>query len=226
MTTAHTSTTTPAVTKPSWPSEESFIQAANRIGCEVRTIKAFAKVESGSFGPFQSDGRCTILYERHVFDRLTNGRFRGQTIWLGEGSKARNYSLSEKTSGGYGLISHQREKLRIASNLQITPLIRANDSAHMACSWGLFQLMGENYQICGFETIWDFVKAMETSVEFHLLAFTNYCLNNRKRLPNGKTLLDALRSSPPDFLSAALIYNGPKQKGYGKRFQAAYEELG
>ena len=51
-----------------------YERAAAALGCEVAAIRAVAAMESSGDG-FLPDGRPTILFDAHVFNRLTAGRF-------------------------------------------------------------------------------------------------------------------------------------------------------
>ena len=55
--------------------DEDFERAARRLRCDVPAIKAVAQVESRGAG-FLPSGEPKILFEAHIFDRLTAGRFR------------------------------------------------------------------------------------------------------------------------------------------------------
>lgn len=49
---------------------EGIALAAKRLGVDVPTVRAVAEVESNGVG-FLPDGRPKILFERHIFSRLT-----------------------------------------------------------------------------------------------------------------------------------------------------------
>lgn len=185
-----------------YPSEEAFINAAKLIGCRVAMIKAFAQVESGKDGAFLDSGEPVILFERHKFHKFTNGRYGGEYI--------RDLSVPLEVSGisfpkpgGYGPVSIQHKKLQHASKFD-------RESALKSCSWGLFQLMGFNYTLCGFDTLQQFINAMYESVDRHLEGFVSFILTNPKKI-RGKNLRQALIDE--DCKTAAEIYNGP---GYAK----------
>lgn len=203
--------------KADFPSEEAFQLTATNLGINTRTIKAFAKVESGPHGAFLQSlpGQPpVILYERHKFHQFTDGRFDQYSITIND----QIYYLSSVNPGGYGPVSIQHDKLDAAVKLN-------REAALRSCSYGLFQLMGFNYSICGYDSLQRFINAMWQSVDDHLWAFATFVTSNRKTV-NGKSLIQALRETPPDFLTAALIYNGPKQarNGYSIKFKKAYYE--
>lgn len=210
--------------KPDFPSEESFTHAAWLLGCRVETIKAFAQVEAGPHGAFLNDlpgEPPTLLYERHKFHKHTKGKYdlnSGASVELGPKGKKTIYYLSHPSPGGYGPVSIQHDKLDAAVKLN-------RDAALKSCSWGLFQIMGENYEMCGYPTIQRFVTAMYKSVDDHLKAFVQFIRHNKK-VVNGKMLIDAIRGDKngvPDFLTSALIYNGPKMKEYDLKFKRNFE---
>ncbi len=207
--------------KLNYPSESSFIHAAQLLNISVNVIKSFAKVESGTYGAFlpHEPYEPVILYERHVFHRLTEGKYDKEFVEIPNVTGRQVYLLSSPSAGGYGPVGIQHAKLAAACKLD-------RDAALMSCSWGLFQLMGENYSLCGHLTLQSFINAMYNSVDDHLAAFCQFVLNNKKRV-EGKLLIDALRSIPPDFTIASLIYNGPKaiKNGYHIKFRKVYEEL-
>lgn len=186
------------------PSAEAFEAAAHRLGVDVRCIRAVASVESGRFGAFLDNGEPVILFERHVFSRMTSRRFDGATM-----SPYPWGLLSDRRAGGYGPVSVQHRKLRAAVHFD-------HEAALQSCSWGLFQIMGYNYGACGFDNLQAFVNAMYESVDRHLEAFVAF-IEFHPRMHN------ALRDL--DWLTFALLYNGPAQKDYDKRLAAAYEAL-
>jgi hypothetical protein len=56
-------------------SEASIVKAAEDLQCDVATVKAVIDVESR--GGFLEDKRPKILFERHYFSRLTEGKHDG-----------------------------------------------------------------------------------------------------------------------------------------------------
>jgi hypothetical protein len=191
-------------TKQDYPSEEAFISAANRIGCRVEMIKAFAEVESGKNGAFLDTGEPVILFERHKFHKFTKGRYDGSRIGNADSKLTEDQrDISSPKAGGYGPVSIQHRKLHLAINLD-------RESALKSCSWGLFQLMGFNYALCGFATLQSFINAMYENVDRHLEGFVSFILTNPKRV-KGKNLRQALIDE--DCEIAAEIYNG---SGYAK----------
>ena len=176
-----------------------FAAAATRLGCEEAAIRAVAKVES-SRKPFDELGRPTILYERHLFHRLTSGRF------------ARFGDLSHPEWGGYGPFAAQYKKLERAYALDA-------DAALKSCSWGMFQILGENHREAGFASVADFVRAMCRTEADHLNAFVSFIEAHPR-------MHDALRAR--DWTEFARRYNGPAyhRNHYDERIADAYRGFG
>jgi hypothetical protein len=179
--------------------EADFTAAASSLGCDVNAIRAVAKVESAR-AAFDDRGRPTILYERHLFRRMTGGQFDNQP------------DLSNRESGGYGTFASQYGKLERAYALD-------PNAALKACSWGMFQILGMNHQDAGFGTVVDYVKAMCQTETDHLRAFVNFIKAN-------SGMQAALRAR--DWAGFARRYNGPAyhKNRYDERMADAYRQLG
>lgn len=140
--------------------EKDFQTAANKLKCEIAAIKAVAEVESKGKG-FYSNGFPVILFERHKFHKYSGGKF----------DKSHPH-LSNAKAGGYGPAgANQQRKFNEAFALD-------PNAALLSCSWGKFQIMGFNYEVCGFASVNDFVDAMKESEGAQLLAFVNFVIGN------------------------------------------------
>jgi hypothetical protein len=107
----------PAVT------EAEIAALATRLGCSMKQLRAVATVESGR-SAFDTEGRPKMLFERHKFNRFTNGHF-PMSAW------------NNPMAGGYGEDSWN--KLAHAA-------CQDADSAFSAASWGRFQVLGQYWQ--------------------------------------------------------------------------------
>lgn len=177
-----------------------FAGAAAALGCTVPAIRAVAKVAS-SRTPFDDLGRPTILYERHLFHKLTGGVF-----------GARHPDLSNPEAGGYGTCASQYGKLERAYALDA-------DAALKACAWGTFQILGLNHDDAGFTAVADYVRAMCRSEGEQLRALVSVISANP-----GMQL--ALRDR--DWTGFARRYHGPAyhKNNYDQRIADAYWEFG
>lgn len=187
----------------------SYAHAAWFLLVEPAALEAVGEVEAGPYGAFLDDGRPVLLYERHIFHRLTNGRFAGA---IAPGDFPREVSeLSLPTAGGYGAVSIQHDKLAAAAKLD-------RDAALKACSWGCFQILGLNHAEAGFPNLQRFVNAMYRSADDHLRALVMF-------LRHDERLVDALRGH--DWAEFASRYNGPQfaRNKYDVKLAAAYARL-
>lgn len=168
------------------------------FGCEVEMIMAVAEVESLGAG-FDDRNLPVILFERHIFSRLTNRVFDKVAP-----------DLSNKVPGGYGDVKAQHERLNRAVKLN-------RDAALQSASWGKFQLMGFNYKVCGYATLQDFINSMYGSEKEQLQGFMYFI--------DSQGLDSQLRAR--DFAGFAKVYNGKdyKRNKYDVKLEAAYLRL-
>ncbi|MEE9408126.1 MAG: N-acetylmuramidase family protein [Polaribacter sp.] len=178
--------------------ENDYSVAAIIIGCDVATIKAVAEVESAG-GGFNKDGSPKILFEGHWFHRLTNGRF---TNYLN-----RNISYPKWIRTFY----NQNQHKRLDKAVQLD-----RDAALKSASWGKFQIMGFNYDKCGFDNVQQFVNAMYKSEGKQLEAFVNFIISRR--------IDDELRNK--DWAKFAYFYNGSgfRKNKYDEKLAKAYKK--
>lgn len=172
-------------------------RVADELGVPLAALLAVAEVESRG-EPFLPCGRPQILFERHIFHRLTDGEFDGVRP-----------DLSDRSPGGYGRGgAGQYARLEDAMKLHVK-------AALDACSWGRFQVMGFNAELCGWPTVEAFVADICESEAAHLAAFAGYVL--------GAGLRDELRGL--DWRGFARGYNGPdfERHGYHTRMADAYQ---
>jgi hypothetical protein len=136
-------------------SADIYAQIADRYGIEEPVVRAVVSVEAGGAG-FLADGRPKILFERHVFHRLTAGRW-----------DAADREISGPSPGGYrgGAVEYDR----LARAIQLD-----RDSALRSASWGLGQIMGFNAVHAGYGTIEGFVEAMCAGEDLQLWAFAEF----------------------------------------------------
>jgi hypothetical protein len=199
--------------KAQYPSNESINAAALTVGCEPNVIRAIATVESGPYGAFLETGEPVILFEPHIFSRLTKGKYDWYTVSVvldvdGPASidppNARWRVLSRPvwTPKTYGPVSVQHLRLAAAAQLD-------RDAALQSASWGLFQILGTNYKRAGHETLQSFINAAYRSVDDHLAMLVSFILTDPR-------LLKAVRDK--QWLDIARYYNGTGQVNlYGPR---------
>ena len=152
---------------------------ANRLGVFAAEIWTVLAVETSGCG-YLPDRRPQILFERHIFHRLTNRQFDDGDI-------------SDPTPGGYGPPgAHQYDRLARA-------IAKNRNAALQSASWGVAQIMGENFARAGFQGVEDMVDAMSESEDRQLTA-------------TGAFLVATGLTSPlqtHNWSAFARIYNGP-----------------
>ncbi len=185
--------------------EQQYRDAATSLGVTVAHIKAFAEVESRGEG-FLPDGRPKILFERHIFyRRLSEAKSASYAD-----SIARQFpDICNKSTGGY--IGGSAEHDRLAKAVAIDRGI-ALESA----SWGTFQIMGFNWQTCGYTGIQPFVNAAY-SPDRQLELLSGFLKGN-------PAIITAMKQK--NWTRVAELYNGPSQKGYDTKLAAAYKKFG
>jgi len=171
-----------------------FDQAAKELGVETAAIRAVAGVESGGRSGFDAKKRPVIRYENHIFRSLTKKQFDKSHPDLSAPYGSAQYKSTHRF-GGIKYADEQWGLLEAAWAL-------APDAAVQACSWGMFQVMGENYRSVGWTDLQQFVKDMFYSEAQHLRAFLGYCRH--------AGLVPYLKSH--NWAAFAQGYNGPSYR--------------
>lgn len=181
-------------------SRDDVVAVAERLSVRPEAVHAVAEVESGPWGAFLPDGHPVVLFERHLFSRFTGGRW-----------DAERPALSNRRPGRYGKVSAQPRRLAAAKRLD-------HDAAIRATSWGLFQILGDNYVAAGFRSLGEMEAAMRSGVRAHLEAFGSFVYLHSK-------MLDALRRE--DWREFARRYNGPghERHNYAGRIGSAFRSI-
>ena len=160
-----------------------ILNVAAQHGLLPAHIAAVAAVEGAGAG-FLPDGRPKILFEAHIFSRLTGHKFDRSHPAIS--SPKWNRALYQ---GG----AREYDRLEAAIALDET-------AALSSASWGLFQVLGTNHRACGFSTVGEFVRAHVNGGEgAHLRAAVAFMAANG--------LVDRLRKG--DWAGFANGYNGP-----------------
>jgi hypothetical protein len=146
-------------------------------------IKAFATVEANGAGFF--NGYPKILFEPHRFSRLTGRRF-----------DASNPSVSYPRWGMRPYPSTQAGRYdQLLDAIALDPR-----AAFRACSYGKFQILGENSAACGFAgEPWLFAFAQARDEIQQLRAFENFIRSTG--------IVNSLRLA--NWADVARRYNGP-----------------
>jgi hypothetical protein len=160
---------------------EGFSAVTQSLKIKAAEIWAVLAVETTGCG-FLPDRRPKILFERHYFHKLTKGKF---------DKKAPD--VSAPSAGGYGVGgAHQYDRLAQAIQLDRQAALRS-------ASWGLGQVMGDNFKAAGYKDVETMVAAMCDSENAQLAAVGSFLKANK--------LDRALQAH--DWTAFARGYNGP-----------------
>lgn len=163
---------------------------ANAIVIKPAFLKAVTSVESTGSG-FFNNGLCTILYERHIFYNQVIKKF-GSRRAMEWAEKNPNICYKTRSQSAYLGGTREWDRLNLAKNLD-------SECALLSASYGMFQIMGFNYSLCGYDNIGTYVSDMLESERYHLGAVTMFIKNQRG-------LFRAARDC--DFNEFSRLYNG------------------
>jgi hypothetical protein len=167
---------------PGNPLTQGGLNDASKIAdVGLSELWALVSVETSGCG-YLPDRRPKILFERHIFSRLTGRKF-----------DADDPEVSQPSQGGYGPSgTYQYDRLTVAMDLD-------SDAALKSASWGLGQIMGENFKEAGFASVDDMVAGMIAREDNQIAAITAFL--------HSTGMDDALRNH--DWAGFARRYNGP-----------------
>ena len=178
--------------------EEDYQQAAAELGLDVATIKAVVKIEAGAkLEGFWAPGVPVANYSQSLYNKYAK-KGSGRKVTDGkvpEGLKG--YALKEWTS----LVNARKKNA---------------DAADMGTYWGMFQIGGANYKLCGCASVEEMVEKMCESEHAQLELFAKFIKN--------AGMLESLKKK--DWAAFARKYNGPSyaKRGYHTRMAKEYEK--
>jgi hypothetical protein len=200
-------------------SDLEISSVAKDLGIEFASIKAIieveahkekiknndGKIEKVSSG-FLSDGRPAILFEGHIFwNKLKENGKNPKDYQKGNEDILYPSWTKQYYKGGIG----EYERMEKAKKID-------EDAALKSASYGLFQVMGYNFDKEKYKNVEEFVNAQNKSELFQLDAFVSFIKVNN--------LIPYLKNKNwPKF---AEKYNGPKYKEnqYDTKLFKAYEK--
>lgn len=184
-------------------------EIAIRLGIEPALLKAVQVVESGNREGFLPDGNPIILFEGHIMYREFHKKFPKRDLdYL-----CKNYSsvfypkwAKSKYIGGIG----EWNRLKLARKID-------EECALKSASWGMFQIMGFNYKLCGCNDIYEFTRKMSESEEMQLELMFYFMSNSG--------CLKYLQAK--DWAGFAKKYNGPDyaKNAYDQKLMNAYNNF-
>lgn len=177
-----------------------FESAAKLLGVEVAIIRAVAEVESNGSG-FLPDDRLVIRFEGHKFRSFTKGVYDAKYPTI-----SHVYYSDGRFNKGV-----QKDYLRLGVAMKLDA-----DAALKATSWGMFQIMGEEYWRCDCDNVHEFVDKMKLGASEQLKAFCYFV--------QSKGLIKYLKAH--NWAAFALRYNGENYavNGYHIKLADAYSK--
>ena len=180
--------------------DEDFEEVARQLQVETAAIKAVVSIEAGSaMKGFWAPGIPVINFDPTMYRKYA--------------AKAADTKGAKGESVPSGLTGYARSEW--------TQLINARkknaQGANMGTFWGMFQIGGFNYKVCGCKSVDEFVRLMSYS-EFEQLQLFAAFLTNTGYVKD-------LRSK--NWSSFARKYNGPSyaRRGYHTKMANAYSKF-
>ena len=180
--------------------DADFEKVAAELGVETAAIKAVVSIEAGAaMKGFWAPGVPVINFDRTMYKKYapkaaSRAGAKGETVPKG----LSGYALSEWTQ----LINARK------TNAQ---------GANMGTFWGMFQIGGFNYKVCGCESVDEFVRLMSYSELEQLELFAAFLRNTG--------YVNELRAL--NWAGFARKYNGPSyaRRGYHTKMAKAYARV-
>ncbi|MDE6575521.1 MAG: N-acetylmuramidase family protein [Muribaculaceae bacterium] len=185
--------------------DAAYEQVASELGIETAAIRAVVEIETGrTHKGLNEPGFPVINFDLPVFRKAAARR--GINLNAYKSSPA----LKPVDSARYGG-QQKAQRARLNAAMEIDSI-----AAIESTFWGMFQIGGFNWRLCGAPSREDFVEMMSRSEYDQLMLFANYIRNTG--------LLKYLKAR--NWSAFARIYNGPSyaSRGYHTRLAAAYKK--
>ncbi len=179
--------------------DEDFNVIAKELDVEVAAIKAVVRIEAGpKLEGFWAPGVPVVNYAQSLYNK-----YKSKT-------KGRKMKDAKVPSGltGYAL----KEWTALTNARKINA-----DAADMGSYWGMFQIGGFNYKLCGCKSVEEMVEKISESEFSQLEMFAVFIRNTG--------MLEALRKK--DWRAFARKYNGASyaKRGYHTRMAKEYAKF-
>ncbi len=181
-------------------------KAADAAGLEPAALAAVVEVESGgkAFTSIGGKDMPLILYEYHVFYRALPPGLRVEAV-------ARNLARPR-----WGELPYKKTQSARYAQLDRAKEID-EEAAYSACSWGVGQVLGENWKWLGYKSAKALAEAAMSGIDGQLGLMLRFI--------DKRGLKDELRDH--DWRGFARLYNGSGQVDhYAKLMEAAYARVG
>ena len=189
-----------SLTRYSGLTDADFRLVAEEIGVEVAAMKAVVSIEAGAaMKGFWAPGVPVINFDPSMYRAYA--------------SKAPSKAGDKSAKVPEGLSGYALKEWRQLTNARHTNA----QGADMGTFWGMFQIGGFNYKLCGCKSVGEFVDRMSYSELEQLELFAHFIENTG--------MVKHLRNK--DWAKFARAYNGPSyaRRGYHTRMAAAYKKF-
>jgi len=178
---------------------------AESLGVELAALRAVLSVEAGGFG-FDKSKRPKALFERHYFYKMLKDKPDALQLAVDAGLAYPKWGEKPYPKGSDAVYA----EITAAVDIDL-------DAALRSVSWGLGQIMGNNYKLAGCSSAQEMVEqAMESEVN-QLRHMANFI--------RAAGLLDEIQRK--DWAGFAKGYNGPSyaQNQYDTKLEIAYNKF-
>lgn len=180
--------------------EADFQLVADELGVEVAAMKAVVSIEAGAdMKGFWAPGVPVVNFDPSMYRKFA--------------SKAPSRAGDKNATVPEGLTGYALKEWK-----QLTNARKTNEQgADMGTFWGMFQIGGFNYKLCGCASVPEFVERMSYSELEQLELFARFIENTG--------ILKHLKNK--DWAKFARAYNGPSyaRRGYHTRMARAYKKF-
>ena len=179
--------------------ESDFKLVAEELDVEIAAIKAVVEIEAGkAMKGFWAPGIPVINFDRSMYLKYRN--------------KAESKEGAKGEKVPEGLTGYALKEWTELINARKTNAMGAN----LGTFWGMFQIGGFNYKLCGCSSVNEFVKRMAYSELEQLQLFAVFITNTG--------MVESLRKK--DWATFARKYNGPSyaKRGYHTKMAKAYKK--
>lgn len=188
--------------------EKDYVEVAAELGVEVPAIKAVVDIETGrTHQGFWKKGKALINFDISIYRQYA----RRHGVDLNKARKAYPIIFNKPNIKKYG-------SQQAAQYARLDAAIKINrDLALESCFWGMFQVGGFNWKLCGCRSVDEFCQLINTSERDQLELFAAFC--------KSRDLVKYIKSK--DWANFALRYNGAgyKKLSYDTKMAAAYRKF-
>lgn len=194
--------------EPGTLSDDDYRAVASELGVEVAAIKAVVDIETGNkHQGFYEKGKPIINFDLTMYRPAA----RRNGVDLAAAKKQSPEIFRAPDVARYG-----SQQLAQQARLDAARAID-EESALEGTFWGMFQIGGFNWKLCGTDSVQHFVALMSRSERDQLELFARFC--------EARNLVRFIRNK--DWAGFSLRYNGPgyASKGYHTKMAAAYRKF-